>query len=419
MHIWYLNHYAKPSSFGTPGRSLYLARALMNMGHEPLIVAASDHHTRIKPAPVEDINHVTAYEGVSYYHVPTRPYTGNGIYRVLNMLDYSREVEHLAGKVRSGELPKPDILIPSCVHIFAYPAAKKLARLCGAKVIFEVRDIWPLSLVELAGVPPWHPLILWMSHIEKMAYREADAGVSLVPDAVEYMSKKGLLPDRYHYIPNGVDLEEWNPPFEPLPEEHQAVFDKCRESGKMIVVYAGAHGPPNALDQILDLKKVLKSREAPYHFILIGSGVDKNKLVDRQHHDDIDFVSFLPRIPKKAIISAILQADVCFMSLKNSPVFRFGISPNKFGDYLIAGRPILYAVKASNNPVEDSGSGISIEPYNVMQLDDALRTFVTMTELERKEMGRRGKSYALENLEWSILGKRYGTLCEHLAGPIR
>lgn len=107
------------------------------------------------------------------------------------------------------------------------------------------------------------------------------------------------------------------------------------------------------------------------------------------------------------------------MSLKNSPVFRFGISPNKLGDYLIAGRPILYAVKASNNPVEDSGSGISIEPYNVMQLDDALRTFVTMTELERKEMGRRGKSYALENLEWSILGKRYGTLCEHLAGPIR
>jgi len=332
------------------------------------------------------------------------------------MLDYAGEVEKLAKKVRSGELPKPDILIPSCVHIFAYPAAKKLAAIFGSKVIFEVRDIWPLSLVELAGVSPWHPLILWMSSIEKKAYREADAVVSLVPNAVEYMGKKGLSPEKYHYIPNGVNLEEWDPPFEPLPEEHQAVFNKYRGMGKMIVVYAGAHGPPNALDQVLDLKGVLKNREAPYHFIFIGSGVAKDSLMERAQKEAIDFVSFLPRITKKSVISAILQADVCFMSLKNSPIFRFGISPNKLGDYLVAGRPILYAVNASNNPVEEAESGISIEPYNVRQLDDALRKFQEMSESERKEMGQRGRAYAVENLEWTLLGKKYAALCELLDG---
>jgi len=416
MHIWYLNHYAKPSPFGTPGRPFYLGRALLSMGHNPLIVAASHHHTRIESAPPQDINHVRAYDGVSYLHVPTRPYKGNGVSRVLNMLDYAGEVEKLAKKVRSGELPKPDILIPSCVHIFAYPAAKKLAAIFGSKVIFEVRDIWPLSLVELAGVSPWHPLILWMSSIEKKAYREADAVVSLVPNAVEYMGKKGLSPEKYHYIPNGVNLEEWDPPFEPLPEEHQAVFNKYRGMGKMIVVYAGAHGPPNALDQVLDLKGVLKNREAPYHFIFIGSGVAKDSLMERAQKEAIDFVSFLPRITKKSVISAILQADVCFMSLKNSPIFRFGISPNKLGDYLVAGRPILYAVNASNNPVEEAESGISIEPYNVRQLDDALRKFQEMSESERKEMGQRGRAYAVENLEWTLLGKKYAALCELLDG---
>jgi glycosyltransferase involved in cell wall biosynthesis len=339
MHIWYLNHYAKPAEFGTPGRSSYLSKYLQAQGHDTLIVAASDHHTRIKPAPTGDIRNVRLYDGIKYFHIPTRSYSGNGPSRLLNMLDYARGISMLAKSVKKGLLEKPDVIIASSVHNFVYPPAYRLAKKWKAKIIFEVRDIWPLSLIELAGIPRWHPLVLWMSHIENRAYRTADAVVSLVPKAYEHMEARGLNKNKYYYIPNGINSMEWEPPYEELPESHQNLFTEYRKQGKLIVIYAGAHGPPNALDQILDLQKEIGVQPAPYHFILIGDGVAKHTVEKRVSRGKISFVSFLPRIPKAKNISAILQADVCFMSLKDSPIFRFGVSPNKLGDYLIAGRP--------------------------------------------------------------------------------
>lgn len=414
MRIWYLNHYAKPAQFGTPGRSSYLSKYLQTQGHDTLIVGASHHHTRIKPAPIEDIGKVRLYDGIKYFHISTRPYWGNGPSRLLNMLDYSRGISLLARSVEAGRIGKPDIIIASSVHIFVYPPAYRLAKSWKSKIIFEVRDIWPLSLIELSGVPKWHPLVLWMSHIENKAYRTADAVVSLVPKAYEHMEARGLDQDKYYYISNGVDSKEWEPPYEKLPESHQNLFTEYRKQGKLIVIYAGAHAQGNALDQILDLQKEIGAQLAPYHFILIGDGIAKYDLEKRVSREKVNFVSFLPRIPKSQIISAILQADVCFMSLKDSPIFRFGVSPNKLGDYLIAGRPIIYSARAGNNPVEEAGAGITIEPYKPPQLDQALRELIRMGDGERKLMGAKGKKYALENLEWSVLGERYENLCRSL-----
>ena len=418
MIIWYINHYAKPSPFGTSGRSFYLAKALKQLGYDVLVVSASHHHTRVRPAPPEDINMIRHYDNIQYLQLAARPYKGNGIGRVLNMFDFARGIRSMAFRVISGNLPTPDILIASSPHIFTYLPAETLAKKFGAKIIFEVRDIWPLSLIELAGLPYWHPLVLLMSHIEKQAYKRADAVVSLMPNALPHMEPRGLNPERFHYIPNGVDASEWDETGAPLPEEHQKVFDWCRQAGKLIVVYSGAHGVPNALEQILDINKVVNGMNLPYHFILIGSGAEKDRLIYRAKTEEITFVSFLPRIPKTNILSAIKQADVGFISLKDSPIFRFGISPNKLGDYLIAGIPVLYAIKAGNNPVKDSGAGIEVKPENPSELHEALMKFCEMKKEERKKMGSLGREYALKNLEWSMLGKSFTELCELLKAQI-
>jgi hypothetical protein len=76
--------------------------------------------------------------------------------------------------------------------------------------------------------------------------------------------------------------------------------------------------------------------------------------------------------------------------------------------------PIIYSVRAGNNPVEEAGAGITIEPYNHHQLDQAIRKLIIMGAEGRKQLGAKGKKYALENLEWSVLGKNYETLCRSL-----
>lgn len=417
MNIWYLNHYANPPTIGMPGRPYALAKNLQKRGHNVLIIRATYHHG-VQPTPVDTYNQRMKYDGIDYYHIPTRIYQGNGLGRLMNMLDYSRGVRKLTVKIDRAELPTPDVLIPSCVHPLAFPPALFLSRKYNAKLIYEVRDIWPLSLVELLGVPSYHPLVLWFVHIERKAYREADAVVSLVPNAFEHMGPLGLKKNKLHFIPNGIDLQEWNAPPSPLPEEHEKTIKKIKKKGKLIVLYTGAHGPPNALDQILDLAQITGNKPRPYHFIFIGDGVAKHKLMRRAKDEGISFVSFLPRITKTQVISAISLADVCFVASQKKDIYKYGTSPNKLGDYFMSAKPVLNALysvgRINNDYVAQANAGISVEPYNTREIERALQCFCAMTSVERRNMGENGRRYALENLDWEILGRRYADLCELL-----
>src|SRR5690606_28442346 len=99
----------------------------------------------------------------------------------------------------------PDAIIGSSPHPYMFLATHRLARRYNAASIFEVRDLWPLSLVEFAGVSPRHPLVVATGWLEKFAYRKADSVVSLQSGSQPYMCGRGLAAERWHYIPNGVD----------------------------------------------------------------------------------------------------------------------------------------------------------------------------------------------------------------------
>jgi glycosyltransferase involved in cell wall biosynthesis len=379
-----------------------------------LIICASNHHTRTSPAVEEDINKVTICSGIKYYQVRTRSYKGNNISRILNMAHFSLGVAKMAREIKMGRLERPDIIISSSAHIFSYLPARLLAKRFKTKLIFEVRDLWPLSLIELIGIPRLHPFVLFMSCIEKSAYKKSDAVVSVLPNAVEYMVNRGLNRRKFNYIPNGVNSDEWEAGEKVLNATFKVVFDFLKANGKFVVVYAGAHGLPNALDQVLDLGSVLQGQDAPYHFIFIGDGNRKKYLQERAEKEKSHFVSFFPRLQKKEILPVLLQADACFIGWERKNIYRFGISPNKIGDYFMAGKPVVHAVEASNNPVAEAGAGITVEPYNPVELDQAIRRLIAMGSEERNRLGERGKKYAVENLEWAILGKRYADLCLRL-----
>ncbi len=412
MNIWYVNHYIIRPTDASDGRPYCIARAFAARGHQVSLIGASHHHL-MSPESADSHHPVHLPTGVRYSVLPTRAYTTSRVKRLFNMLDFARAIRSLPHSQPAGQLPTPEVIIASSPHLFTYPAARRLARHYGSKIIFEVRDIWPQSLIEVGGLPSWHPVIFWMSRIERMAYRTADWVVSLPSHAREYMVARGLANSRFSWIPNGISPQNWQTHPEPLPTAHQEIFDQYRTVGKFIVVYAGAMGIPNALDTVLDLHRQADSNR-PYHFILIGDGIYKGVLEDRIRRDKIDFVTLLPRITKRQIRSAFAQADACYISLKDQPVFRYGVTPNKLGDYFMAGRPVIYAINAINNMVAEANAGISIPPEDPPALDDAVRTLAAMNQEDREQMGTRGRQYALEHLNWDNLGERYVSLCERL-----
>lgn len=336
----------------------------------------------------------------------------------MNMIDFSRGIKKLSDKVDRGQLSRPDILIPSCVHPLVFPPAYNLAKRYHAKLIYEIRDIWPLSLVEVSGVSPIHPVVLWFKWLERKAYRQADAVVSLLPNALDHMAPLGLDKRKFHFIPNGIDRQEWITSPAALPAEHEKAIRKIKEEGKLAVLYAGAHGPPNALDQILDLAQITGNKPRPYHFFFIGDGIAKDKLMRRVKEEGISFVSFLPRINKAQAISVLALADVCFVASQKKDIYKYGTSPNKLGDYFMSAKPVLNALysagRINNDYVAQAKAGISVEPYDTREIENALQRFCAMSKEERMAMGENGRRYALENLDWEVLGRRYASICESL-----
>jgi glycosyltransferase involved in cell wall biosynthesis len=416
MIIYYLHHYATPPSSGGVGRPHSLAKELAHLGHRVIVVCAADHHLRSVPAAIETLNCIAIEDGVEYFALSVRPYKDNGVRRLQNILDYCSGIKKLNLFIQKGTLPKPDIVIQSSAPLLAFPNARRLALELAVPIVFEVRDLWPLSLVELAGVSRWHPLVLWMSLIERQAYRQSDAVVSLLPNALEHMRPLGLSADRFFYIPNGINLNDWNDPPVPLPDQHKAVFERLKSVGKTVVVYSGAHGPPNALDQVLDLKKVLGDAEVPYHFVMIGDGVSKPELVARARAERCSFIDFLPRVSKPQSLAVLQLADLYYIGWNDKAIYRFGISPNKISEYMYAQKPTVHAVPETNDPVREANAGISVRPFDPHSLNSTLHTLCAMTPEQRDELGRNGRRYVLENLEWTILARKYEDILKRLLG---
>lgn len=414
MIIYYLHHYATPPSCGAVGRPHSLATELKRLGHQVIVGCASDHHLRYTTANVEVLNCITVEDGVKYLTLPVRTYKGNGIKRLQNIFDYCREVKLLNKLIQQSILPKPDIIIASSAPLFIFPAARQFALEVGVPLVLEVRDIWPLSLVELAGIPGWHPLVLWMKLIERRAYKQVDAVVSLLPNALEHMQPLGLTKDRFFCIPNGINLKDWAESPVPLPDIHNNVFDRLKSLGKIVVVYSGSHGPPNALEQVLDLQKVVGNRDIPYHFIFIGEGISKADLIARTQAEGCTFVDFLPRVSKEQSLAAIQKADLCYIGWQDKPIYYYGISPNKISEYMYAQKPIIHVVPETNDPVKEANAGISVKPFDPHALDTALRTLSAMSSEQRAELGRNGRAYVLKNLEWSILARKYEEILKRL-----
>jgi glycosyltransferase involved in cell wall biosynthesis len=416
MIIWYLNHYAAPPKMGFSGRCQHLGQFFKSRGSTFINICASFHHLLDQRISADYTGRINVFDGVPYFHVLTRAYSGNNAFRLINMLEYTLRVARLDRKINDGILARPDVVIASCAHIFSYLAACRLRRKLRLKVIYEARDLWPLSLIELLGLSRLNPLVLWMEMIEKKAFAEADAVVSTLSNAFDYMEPFGVQNERFHFIPNGFSRDDWFENESEIPEAHEREFSRCRNRNKLIVVYAGSHGPPNALDQILSLSEVVKAGDVPYHFILIGEGASKEKLIRQTKSRGIRFISFLPKVPQRAVPAILSRADVCFLGWQKKKIYHYGISPNKLCEYFMSGKPILHALDAPDDPVAKAGAGIRVEPYNPHHLNECLENFCSMHKAERESMGQKGRQYALKHLEWSVLGKKYHHLCTDLTG---
>jgi len=402
VNILYINHYAGGPAYGMEYRPYYMAREWVRAGHRVTIAAASQSHVRSQQPAVHQRFTREAIDGIDFVWCETPAYRGNGVRRVLNIAAFLRRL----GQWRQWLVGSPDVVIASSTYPADIGAARRLARRHGAVLVWEVHDLWPLSPIELGGMSRWHPFIVWMQRAENAACRDADLVVSMLPCAAAHLREHGMVAEKFVHVPNGIDPAEWGKADAvPLPAAHSAAIAAARARGHLLVAYAGTHGLANALDTLLDAAAL--SREAPLTWLLVGGGPDKAALQQRVTAEGHVNVVMLDPVPKAAIPTLLAAMDMLYLGLQSQPLFRFGISPNKLMDYMMAGRPVVCAVAAGNDPVADAGCGLSVAPGDAAAVAAGVARLAALPQSERYAMGERGRAFVQAHHTYPVLARRF------------
>jgi len=393
---WLINQYASTPESGMGGRHYYLAKELAKQGHRVYLIGAGfTHLLRQPPRLVEEFTVEPIAEGFNFVWIKVPEYSGaHDKKRVLNWIRFAWKLLTLPKVIAD----KPDAILYSSPALIPFLGAQRLAKKFKAKLAFEVRDIWPLSLVELGGFSKKHPFILLMQWVEDKAYRDADVVLSNLPKAVDHMVIRGMRQDKFTWIPNGFDLAEL--------ESTQKLDERSRKAlpkDKFIVGYTGTLGVANALDSLIDAASLLQ-KDTDINFVLVGGGKEKAGLVEKAK--DLNNVIFIDSIPKQQIQSMLMEFDICYIGWKKDPIYRFGIAPNKLPEYMFSSRPIVHAYSGINDFVEIANAGLSIPAEDPQAIVKAVLKLKAMSLEQRQKMGENGRIYALEHHDYAKLAQK-------------
>ncbi|PKM30376.1 MAG: glycosyltransferase WbuB [Gammaproteobacteria bacterium HGW-Gammaproteobacteria-11] len=401
--VWIVNQYSSTLDTGGGGRHFYLGRELAAQGYKVYIISSASHHLLLhKPKLEEPFKIETICDGFYFVWVKMPDYAqAHSKQRALNWFLFPWRIRKLAGVIPS----KPDAILSSSPSLMAFLGAQRLARKFKARLLFEVRDIWPLTLIRIGGYSASHPFIRLMQWTEDKAYRESDAVVSNLKNAVEHMVTRGLAREKFTWVPNGFSLDETKQatPLNPLTAMQLP-------TNQFIVGYTGTLGVANALDVLIEAAEKLK--DCPHiAFVLVGQGKEKTNLQSQVKEKHLDNVVFVDPIPKAEVHDILKRFDACYIGALNDDLYQFGIGANKIPDYLFSAKPIIHSYSGACDPIEEARAGITVPAEDSEKLSEAILKLYSMTPEQRASMGLNGRKVALEQYE-------YKKLAEKLAGVL-
>jgi len=171
-----------------------------------------------------------------------------------------------------------------------------------------------------------------------------------------------------------------------------------------VITYVGAHGVANHLEQLIDAGEALSDTNVL--FLLIGQGMEKDKLVKMAADRKVSNVRFLDSVPKAEVFRYILASEMGASVLKRVDTFKTVYS-NKTFDYMSCKKPILMAIDGvSRALVEEAGAGTYVEPENTQAYNTIIREYLAHPERLQTE-GLSGYEFAKNNFDREILAKKY------------
>ena len=397
--IWLINYYASTPVTGMGGRIHYLARELAARGHKVFAVAGRYHHLLSDFEASANAPQIEAIDGYHFVRLDMPNYgEAHDKRRVLNWFLFAWKIANLH-KIISD---KPDVILYSSPAPLGIWGAAQQAKRHSAKLIFDVRDIWPKTLQQLGGYSKWHPLIMLMQWIEDWAYRRCDAVSSNLPFAVDHMTKRGLAKHKFAWLPNGFSADELV--YNPANSDHPTVQTiNALSQDHFVVTYLGTMGTANALDTLIEAASLLTNKNIK--IVAVGKGPLKGCL--EQQSAGNNQVVFLDPVPKMHVVNVLQASDALTICWQKKQIYNYGIAAQKLPEYLCAGKPIIHAYSGKADPVQQFGAGITVPAEDPQALAQAIDTMAALDDATRRQIGNNGVRGAREVHDYRQIANRF------------
>jgi glycosyltransferase involved in cell wall biosynthesis len=395
--IWIINQYASTPETSIGGRHFHLARELALRGHTIYLIAASYTHVLRNPPIINENYEIKLIDNIYFVWIKVPFYSNaHSKKRILNWFIFSIKLLFLT-KLK---INTPNVILMSSPSLIPFLSAVYIARKLKIRLVFEVRDIWPLTFIELGGYSKNNPFIRFLQWIEDKAYRDADRIISNLPMSWIHMVNRGMEKTKFTWIPNGFSRDD----IQNLKQLDESVKNQI-PSQKFIIGYAGTIGTANALEYLIEAANILKyNREIM--IIIVGDGRTKSSLIDLKKLYKLNNVIFINSIPKDQVQSLLSLFDICYIGWRNHPIYRYGISANKIFEYLVSEKPILHSYSGVFDIIKEGDCGLTVPAEDPQAIAKSILEFKSMNINERIRLGKNGKKYAEQNFDYSKLATK-------------
>jgi glycosyltransferase involved in cell wall biosynthesis len=363
MHILFLTHYFPPEVNAPASRTYENSKRWVRAGHKVTVITCAPNHPNgvVYPGYANKWWQWGEKNGVRVLRVKTYLSANKGVFnRSLNYFSYLLSAATFCRLVKNVNL-----VVSTSPQFFCGLSGYLVSRLHGCPWLVEIRDLWPES-IHAVGAVRGRGVLGLLERVEFFLYKRPDHIIALTSAFKRHIIKKGITPEKIDIVTNGADLEQ----FKPLTKANN--FRKRHNlNGKFVASYVGTHGMAHALETVLKAAKILEN-EPKIHFLLVGDGAERGNLLKSKDKLKLINVLMLPQ-QKKAVVPEILAAsDACMVLLRKTELFKTVI-PSKIFEAMAMERPIILGVDGeSRKIVEESGSGVFIEPDSAEQLAETV-----------------------------------------------
>lgn len=329
------------------------------------------------------------------------------LYRLLNYFSFVW-TSFWAGWRR---LPKYDFILVESPPLFLGISAFALCKIKGAKLIFNVSDLWPESAEKL-GLVKNKMLLKSAKLLEEFLYKKSFLITGQTQGIVQNIASR--FPDKkVHWLPNGVDVTYYD------NSKVDSTWRKDRgfAENDVLILYAGILGHAQGLETVLHSANYLKHAER-VHFIFFGDGPVKEELLALKNELNLDQVHFFEAVTKLEMPAIIKSCDLSVIPLKKLPLFE-GAIPSKIFECLAMEKPILLGVMGEAKAlfIEEGKAGLAFEPENSRDLANCVEAIVN-GEHDLAKLGKNGRLYVAQKFNRNIIAQEfYELMVKHKFKP--